>query len=469
MKHPHLANSRSIIVTLLSLLGLFVLPLILFAPVALGPRTLLPADNLFTFEPYLSAATELGVGQPHNHLLNDLILENYAWKRFIVQSIQAGQLPLWNPYLFAGSPFLATGQHSVLYPLSAVFYILPLWRAFGLFTVIQLGLAGVSMYAFMRVLRVSRLGALVAGMTYQMSGFFVVSAVHPMIIAAAAWLPLTLASIELILQQRSFLRRPATIPWTVVGALSLGASALTGHAEVLYFSLLVSAFFTIWRLIFELFNTQLDDASGVQRVGVRAMWISVMVILGLGLGAIQLVPMAELVTHSFREGRASLSQILGWAYPIRRLLTFLTPNFFGNPAHHSYLDVFSGQVIQSEQPIDWGIKNYVEGGAYLGILPLFLAALAVLNTVPQRSSTGGIPEEIRASPARDLSPSLYPAVSGSCPILPGLHFRNAPLCACLRASVPQPIALTFPMGFSADSRCGCIGRFWHRRHSTEPP
>ena len=86
MKRPHLANSRSIIFTLLSLLALFILPLVLFAPVALGPRTLLPVDNLFTFEPYRSAASALGVGQPHNHLLSDLILENYAWKQFILKA-----------------------------------------------------------------------------------------------------------------------------------------------------------------------------------------------------------------------------------------------------------------------------------------------------------------------------------------------------------------------------------------------
>jgi len=107
MKRPHLVRS-----SLLLLLGLFLLPLVLLAPVVLGSRTLLPADNLVAFEPYYSAADELGVDQPHNALLSDLILENYAWKRFIVQSIKTRQLPLWNPYLFAGTPFLANGQHS---------------------------------------------------------------------------------------------------------------------------------------------------------------------------------------------------------------------------------------------------------------------------------------------------------------------------------------------------------------------
>jgi len=247
-KSPHLETGRAVFRSLLPLLGLFLLPLILFAPVTLGSRTLLPADNLFAFEPYRSAAAELDVGKPHNALLSDLILENYAWKRFIVQSIRARQLPLWNPYLFAGSPFLATGQHSVLYPLSVVFYTLPLWRAYGVFTVLQLGLAGLFMYTFARVLGTSRLGAAVAAMTFELSGFFVVSVVHPMIIAAAAWLPLILAAIELTVQQRPLLGRPATVPWVIVGALALGCAVLAGHGEILYFSLLVSAFYALWRL-----------------------------------------------------------------------------------------------------------------------------------------------------------------------------------------------------------------------------
>jgi O-antigen/teichoic acid export membrane protein len=401
--------------SLLPILGLFLLPLILFAPVTLGPRTLLPVDNLFTFEPYRAAADELGVGTPHNGLLSDLILENYAWKRFIVQSIQARQLPLWNPYLFAGSPFLATGQHSALYPLSTIFYVLPLWRAFGLFTVVQLGLAGVFMFLFARILGISRLGATVAGMTFELSGFFLVSAVHPMIIAAAAWLPLMLAAIELIVQQRSLLGRPATVPWVLAGAVALGCSALAGHAEVLYFSLLVSAFYTVWRLMFQLFNSHADEPSehgnlGIGKLARPAGWILVMVLLGLGLGAIQLLPYAELVNASFREGRSSLSEVRGWAYPARRVVTFLVPNFYGNPAHHAYLDVFSGRVVQSPKPIDWGIKNYVEGGAYLGILSLFLAALAVLNEFSNARPPNPVQSGIRRLGTRILRFFRHPYI-----------------------------------------------------------
>lgn len=113
---------------------LLLLPLLLFWPVTLGPNTLLPADNLFAYEPWASYNEALGVGLPQNQLLSDLILENYVWKKFIRESLVAGQLPLWNPYILSGQPFLANGQHSALYPFSLLFYILPLFSSCHLLT-----------------------------------------------------------------------------------------------------------------------------------------------------------------------------------------------------------------------------------------------------------------------------------------------------------------------------------------------
>jgi len=392
---------------------LFSLPLLLFAPVALGPKTLLPADSLFLFEPYRTAATDdstedltvgsaepptevLGAAFPHNHLVADLILENYAWKHFLVEAINSRQLPLWDPYVFAGHPFLANGQHSALYPLGIVFYVLPLWRAYGVFAWLQLGLAGAFAYLFARVLGVRCLGGLITGITFQLSGFMVVSVVHPMIIAGASWLPFILAMVELVVQQRPALgRQPATLPWALLGALGLGCQMLAGHAENTYFVLLVTGAYATWRLIYSFTHsssTHLPSTrevskwvDGVKSLARPACWLTLMLALGLALGAVQFVPLYEVVSSSFRSGEAaaSLQQVLGWAYPPRRLITFGVPNFFGNPTHHGYFDLFAWRwtpalTFPDGQYIDWGVKNYVEGGAYLGLLPLFLAAIAVL-------------------------------------------------------------------------------------------
>jgi O-antigen/teichoic acid export membrane protein len=348
----------------------------------------LPVDALFLDQPYRAAADQLDVGTPQNPLLTDLILENYAWKQFLKDAVRTRQLPLWDPFLFAGHPFLANGQHSGLYPLSVIFYLIPLWRAFGLFAWLQLALAGWWAYLFARTLGVGRLGALLSGIVFQLSGFMVVSVVHPMIVAAASWLPFIMAMMERVLRQRPALGdRPATLPWALLGAIGLGCQMLAGHAENTYFVLLVMALYAAWRLV----GTGLAE----RRVPVRALvWLAILVILGLALGTVQFLPLYEVVADSFRSGEmaASLAQVRGWAYPPRRLITFGIPNFFGSPAHHGHFDLFQWRWVPATTnaqgaPIlshDWGIKNYVEGGAYLGLMPLFLAVIAVLGWLVPR-------------------------------------------------------------------------------------
>jgi O-antigen/teichoic acid export membrane protein len=381
--------------TPIAALILLLLPLIIFAPVVLGARTILPVDALFQDEPYRAAAEDLEVGLPQNGLLVDLILENYAWKQFALDALQNRELPLWDPYIFSGHPFLANGQHSLLYPLSLVFYLIPLWRAYGVFAWLQLGLAGWWAYLFARTLGVRRLGALVAGITFQLSGFMLVSVVHPMIIAGASWLPFILAMVELVIQQRPALgSQQATLPWALLGGLGLGCQMLAGHAENTYFVLLVTAIYVAYRLGHVLLGSVKQDDGEGWRDGLRGLlrpilWLTVMLLLGLALGAVQFIPLYEVATSSFRSGEAaaSLDQVLGWAYKPRRIITFGIPNFFGNPAHQSYYDLFLRRTVSvttnaygdSILSHDWGIKNYVEGGAYLGLLPLVLALIAILQ------------------------------------------------------------------------------------------
>ncbi len=355
---------------------LLALPLILFWPVTVGSKTLLPADNVYQWEPYRGFAAEQGVSlPPHNELLSDLVLENLVWKQFIRQSIEARELPLWNPHLFAGVPFLAAGQHSALYPFSLPFYVLPLPQAYGWFTVLQLWLAGAFMYVFGRVLRMGRVAALVAGVTYQLSAFFLVSVVFTMVIAAAAWLPLLLAIVEVMVRKQEDKGTGPFVPivYVVLGGVALGVHVLAGHPEILVYTLMVTVFYALARLA--LLWRRVGDWRPALRLGV---WLGLMGGLGLGLGSVQLIPLFELVTRNFREGSVTYADVIGWAYPSRQVLTFLIPDLFGNPAHHGYWDLVTRQWVPVDR-IFWGIKNYVEAGSYAGILPLLLSAVAVLG------------------------------------------------------------------------------------------
>src|SRR5512137_943915 len=375
---------------LLILAVLFLLPLLLFWPVTLGGKTLLPVDNIYQWQPWKSAAEQFNAQIPQNQLVSDLILENYAWKHFIVESISNRQIPLWNPNLFGGAPFLANGQHSAYYPFSILFYFLPLTLAYGWFTVSQLFLAGAFMYVFTRVLGMGRLASLTAAIIYQLSGFYIVSVVFTMIIAAAAWLPLLLAAIELVIQQRSAFGRPSTVPWIILGAIALACQIMAGHIEITYYTLLIMALYALWRLVVRPRPTdrRRQSLAGGWRLAVRD-WLKfarrpvaaliVMVLLGIGMAAIQLLPYVEILPQNFRVGSATLEQVRSYALPPRHVLEMLMPNFFGNPAEHTVFDIMTGQNVLLNSPFNaqnpkgaystmWGIKNYVEGGAYLGIL-----------------------------------------------------------------------------------------------------
>ncbi|MBN1992266.1 MAG: oligosaccharide flippase family protein [Anaerolineae bacterium] len=374
----------------LAALILLILPLTLFWSVTIGPNTLLPVDNLFAYEPWASSKEALNVGRPQNQLLSDLILENYVWKKFIRETIAARQIPLWNPYILSGQPFLANGQHSALYPFSLLFYTLPLSKAYGWFTVSQLWLAGLFMYIFVRALQAGRLGALLAGLTYSLSGFFVVSVVFTMIIASAVWLPLILSFIEVIIRKQENKGRVgySPIPYVVAGALAVGLQTLAGHVEITYYTLLVSGFYAFCRLLI------LGQQQNTPRFALRlAGWLLVIGGLGLGLGAVQLGPMYEIVTQNFRDNSVTLADVRGWALPYRRIASFIIPNFFGSPAHHGYFDAISwgwqalGLNANGEiNPLcphctSWDTKTSVEAGAYVGILPLALAILAIAQAI----------------------------------------------------------------------------------------
>ncbi len=370
------------------ILVLLLIPLLWFAPQVFGGKTLLPADNLYAFEPWRSAAAQVGVEVPHNSLISDLIRENYQWKSFIGEQLAArdpGGL-FWNPRVFAGVPFLAAGQHSALYPLSVLFYVLPLWLAYGVFTWLQIGLAAASMYVFARVLGQRRLPAVIAAIAYAFSGFFITSVNFTMVIAAAAWLPLILATIELIVrkQEQKGSTAYSPVPYVVAGSALLALQVLAGHVEITYYVLMVSAFYACWRL-FGMWR-RLGSWRPLLRI---ALWLLVMVILGLGMGGVQLVPLYELVSQSFRQGSASLQQVRDWAWPSRQIVTFLLPDAFGNPTHHTYFDIWRRIWVPVTQnalgePIDtifWGVKNYVEGSNYLGLTTLALAVLATLGAI----------------------------------------------------------------------------------------
>src|SRR5438046_3032888 len=80
------------------LLGLFLLPFLVFAGITTAHEFFYYHDVQYYFIPY--------------HQL----VASFVWK---------GWLPLWNPYAFSGIPLLGDGQTAMFYPPNWLFLILP--------------------------------------------------------------------------------------------------------------------------------------------------------------------------------------------------------------------------------------------------------------------------------------------------------------------------------------------------------
>ncbi|MFN3333112.1 MAG: YfhO family protein, partial [Caldilinea sp.] len=285
------------------------------------------------------------------------------------------------------------GQASTFYPLNILFYLLPLDLAFGWFTALQVAIAGACMYLFGRVLRLRVLAALFGAVVYMFSGFLIVSVVFTMFLAAVPWLPLLLAVIEVIVrkQEEKGVRSFRPIPYVVVGAAIIGLVVLAGHPELIYYTMLTAGAYSFVRLASAFFRIRKDDlavnskGAPLVRTVKLGSWLLAMAMLGVGLGAVQLLPLLELLPLNFREGSASLAEVLGWAWPVRHVLTFALPNIFGSPSHHQWFDIWArtwtpatvNALGEPTHTIFWGIKNYVEGGNYLGLATWLLAVIAI--------------------------------------------------------------------------------------------
>ncbi|MCA1647172.1 MAG: YfhO family protein [Chloroflexi bacterium] len=362
---------------LLATAALLILPWLWFNRVLLPTltgRTLLPFDNLYAFEPWHSLRPDV---QPYNPLISDLVLESVPWVLHTRQALAAGEVPFWNADVLSGVAFMAGGQAGVIYPFSVLLYALPVADGFGWFIALHLSLAGLGMFMLGRTLGLRRMAALLGGVAGMFGGYFITSATFPDAISAAAWTPWLLAIVERLIRRKVEHSRAATGSaglW-LLGTVCVGLSLLAGHAETSFYGLLTVAAYATVRLAVAM-------GSGARG---RAAWTGVilaaMFVLGAGLAAVLLVPMAEGLAASARLVVSATGNPSQLAWPLPQLWTLVLPDMFGNPTHRHWLDLanFAWKPTPTGEPIFWGTKNYVEGGQYLGLLTLVLAGVGLLH------------------------------------------------------------------------------------------
>src|SRR3989344_1463805 len=173
---------------------------------------------------------------------NDNIRMFYPYRTFINESLSKGEIPLWNPYNFSGSPLLANFQSAVFYPLNWIYFFLPQITAWGLLVVVQPVLGTLFMYLYLRQFIRQKLAAFFGAFTFGFSGFILVwSQENAVVGQAAIWYPLALLATDKLI---SF---PSSKYFIFLIAV-LTLCILAGFLQVTFYIFLVTFLYGIFRI-----------------------------------------------------------------------------------------------------------------------------------------------------------------------------------------------------------------------------
>lgn len=282
----------------------------------------------------------------------DLVSFLYPTYRFAAHELSQGRLPLWNPTLYGGGPFIGDIQAGFLYlPNLALFLANPQfpYTAMQWMAVLHLFWAGLGMYVLVRTLRwpdqPSRLAALLAGVAFMLCDPLFIHLGNLNLIAVLSWLPWTLAAYVVAL-------RAGSLRWAAATALLFAAGTYAGHAQSTFYVALALVFCTLaWPLV-----------TGWRAVNWRRLAMVALVAGGLALLLIApvLLPALELSRYTVRSEFTYQDAINYSLAPTQALVGLVTPGFFGRgPALH------------------WSLWQRVEL-PYLGVVTLILALAALL-------------------------------------------------------------------------------------------
>ncbi|MCR4407392.1 MAG: YfhO family protein [Anaerolineae bacterium] len=279
----------------------------------------------------------------------DLASFLYPTYHYAAESLRRGDIPLWNPHLYLGTPFLADNQTAVFYPINLLFYFLTpelTYATMEWLVVVHVFLSGVFTYFCLRYLEpgcpLHPLAALLGGLAYMLCDVNITHLGNLNIIATTTWLPLIF-----VFYRRAVVERRAGL--AAMAGVFLAVAALVGHGQMLLLTVLGLGMYLLWRWL-------TGWRGGWRTLLSPALMFALMLAVGLGLAALTLLPAYEMTGYTARA-HMPYEKASRYSLPPAALIGLLVPDLYGRGPGGF-----------------WGPWDRVEVG-YLGVLPLVLAAL----------------------------------------------------------------------------------------------
>ena len=259
----------------------------------------------------------------------DLQTYFYPYWAYASASLGDGRLPLWNPHVFMGVPFLANPQSAVFYPLNWPLYLLDPARALAAALMLHVALAAVGMLALARA--GLRLGWPAAA--HRRRGVRLQRVLRR---ADGAHQPGERGGLDPTADSghRTGHSRAAALGGAVA-PLIVALMILAGHPQTAYVGL---TFGLAWALVSGFRRVGGAPARGRARGALAglSLWL-IGAVGGVGLAAAQILPSLDLSREGIRAGGLTFQQAVSFSLPTGEALPGLLPTFLHLPSSTEFV------------------------------------------------------------------------------------------------------------------------------------
>jgi hypothetical protein len=303
----------------------------------------------------------------------DIALHYVHLRTFGFSELKKGNLPLWNPHIFCGTPYVGGFLSAMFYPPNLIFMVLPLPAAINWCIAGHLCLMGLFFYLWAAYRGLCAAACTVCAVILMLCGavFSHVFAGHVAQLCTMAYAPLLLLSIDGLMEQKS-------LRWVLAGMAAAAMQVLAGFPQYAFYTSLSAVLYLILRII------------GAGQRGRIIIGFAAIFAGGIALSAVQLLAGMEAAVGSVREGGISYSIAGTFSLPPENLITFFAPDFFGSMDGKTYWGacyLWEMSVFISVTGLILGVYGFICGKSksnrlIFGVLAMIMFILAVGSHTP---------------------------------------------------------------------------------------
>ncbi|MBQ7502989.1 YfhO family protein [bacterium] len=297
---------------------------------------------------------------------SDLLDLNLPFRYAAAQNVKEGCLPFYSKVIGNGFAILEEGQAGPFYPATLLFFTLfSVPTASNLSILTSFLIAGLGMYLFAKINGLKPAAAFFSAVIFAFTPIIVFRLKHLNMLQVMVWQPWTLACVQLICRQ-AVLAEKADKNKLLMAALGLGLGwglqMLAGHPHMGYVCGAACIFYTA--ILAVSYYLEFKPQNRFKVFKTAASYFIAAGLLGLSVGAVQLLPTAYFAASSTRSHAYSWKNISTYPMNHKNLYQFLSPFIIRNPADYSHWKDFSG------------MGTYWESMTYIGVISLFMIAFA---------------------------------------------------------------------------------------------